>query len=665
MGLACMLVAPALLPLRAHAATGTAPPPAAEEISIASLGLPAQVVHGVSPSLDVRFPTPAADLSSAGSYLRVFFGHSSTVGPGATLETLVNGQKVDDVALTASTASGAVFVVEVPSAVLHADRPNLAEFNFALGTAPPQAGDLFGRVAAETALHYQLAPEAGTIAAYPYSLLGGSLFGALADVPLGVVIPTAPHDQELSAALRLVADTSRRLRGATLHTTLVSSDQHSWLQSARSPVLLVGRLTAIPDSDTVLQAAGFTRSDGEWTIPGGSAPATADDGILAAVVSPWDGHSPLLLVSGGSDEGVARAAAAVLRSPQAFPDHAGVVTGPTTGGAGAPDAGTGSLLPDQLSIQGPGDHVLALGLPVAATAAPFPASLHLTLSVSPTAAGLATWPDVTLEVGGRMVAQPPSFLGIGATASRVLDMRPALRPGMNGVMLNLRLPDAAGAVHADATLVNPRPLPAQTTASTLGQLPSPFLDGRGDAVATVALADLRPTTVGAAVTAMAALGSRAVVAPAALSVVVLGRDKQLPRATTGVLVVGGPAGEPLRLRSGVARSEAVSPPTAAADGRAGWIVEAVLSGGVPALWVGGSPSMLATTAAALSNPSLGGRAAVVRPDAPVPALTGARPASSFEPLTTGVARLLPLLAGAVLLGLVALTMGLQRKRAAR
>ena len=665
--LASVLLAPALLPLRVPAATTLPPPPAAaEEISLASLGFAAQVVHGPGPSLDIRFPPPAASLADSGSYLRVFYGHSAPVGLGSDVRVLVNGQLLDNVPLTEATAQGAVFVLEVPPVALHLDRANLVEFDFSVlaPTAWPDGPDLYGLVGAQTALHYRLRADGDTIEAYPYSLLGGSLFGSLADVPLGVVLRSAPDDQELAAALRMVADASRRLRGARLRATVVSEGQESWLQSARSPALIVGRVSGLPGAATLLRAAGFTSSPGGWTAPGATAPTAADAGIIAAVVSPWDGRSPMLLVTGNSDTGVARAAAAVLDSRQRVTGHEAVVSGLVGGGpADPPDLPLRTLLPEQLAVHGAGDHRLAVGVPLPAIAEPFAATVRLTASIAQSAAGGVDSPEVTLAVGGHAVGGPFNVLAPSLAATRELDIRGQLRPGMNAVTLNLRnTSEDVGTVRLATDLSNFQPLPAPGASSTFAQLPDPFLGAPGHTGPAVALSDLRPTTLAGAVAVMAALGSRAIVAPAPLSVLVLGTDQQVPRGANSVIVIGGRAGEALRLHSGAFRGEVLSPPTSADDAGSGWISEVRLPAGVSALWVGGDPVLLAATGRALANPTLRGQLAIVRPGGEPRSLLAVSPGSGIELLPLRLAYLLPMMAGVVLLGLLALEAARQWRR---
>lgn len=662
--LASVVLLPILAPLGVQAAPNIVPPPAtAEEISLASLGFGSQVIRGPSPSLDVRFPAPVAALATSGSYLRIFFGHSPLVSTGSHLQVRVNGQLLDDVALTDSTAAGSVFVLEVPSVALHRDQPNLVEFDFSLVAAVPSAGpDLFGRVDADTALHVQLAAAAGTIEAYPYSLLGGSLVGSLGKVELGAVIPSAPDDQELAAALRLVADAGRRLRGATVHVSVVSEAQGSWLRSGRSPALLIGRVADLPGSASVLGAAGFTSAAGRWTAPGATAPIPAEDGIIAAVISPWDSRSPLLLVTGATDSAVARAAAAVVDSQQNIAGHAAVVSAVASGPPiGPPDVPWRTLLPGEVAIRGAGDHVIVFAVPMPTVAASFPTAARLTLTIGGSAGAPVKVPDITVDVDGHAARALAALGGAGAADVRDLDIRPELQPGLNTVTLDLRLPEGAGEVLLDTALSDLQARRSPSVASTLDQLPAPFLDASAGTLPTVALADLRPTTIAGALSAMAQLGARAVVAPAPLSVVTLGRDPQLPRQVSSVIVIGGPAGESLRLRSGAFRTDVISPPATVAGGRLGWIAEVLLTAGMPALWVGGDPQTLVATAMALANPGLRGQLAIVQPDGQPRNLLAAGPGSAAEPVTIGMARLLPLLIGAPLMVLTGLQIRRRRK----
>jgi len=105
-------------------------------------------------------------------------------------------------------------------------------------------------------------------------------------------MPAAPDDHELGGALRLVADAARRLRAAWVRTSLVMAGQDAWLQGGGSAALVVARLSELPGATRLLPAAGFTSSARGWAAPGASSPVPRDDGIVAAVLSPWDGRSP-------------------------------------------------------------------------------------------------------------------------------------------------------------------------------------------------------------------------------------------------------------------------------------------------------------------------------------------------------------------------------------
>src|ERR1700694_5231418 len=136
-----------LLPTQTVAAAPS-PSTVAQEVSLASLGLATQTVHGFAASVAVAFPPPASALAATGSYLRVFFSHSPLASSGSSLHVRANGEEVTAATLMPSTAAGSVFVAALSESALNTDAPNLIEFVFFLIAGDPAAASaLFGRVA--------------------------------------------------------------------------------------------------------------------------------------------------------------------------------------------------------------------------------------------------------------------------------------------------------------------------------------------------------------------------------------------------------------------------------------------------------------------------------------------------------------------------------------
>ncbi len=419
---------------RPAASAAASPAHAAQEFSLGSLGVAAQTLHGIAPSLTVSFPPPALGVAGSGSYLRVFFGHSSAAAAGSTLTVSAGRTRINAVPLSAGTAAGSVFLVPIPRPLLGNGGPTLTTFAFALHPVRGATADeLFGRLDADTAIHYELGAEVGTLEAHPFSLLGGLLAGSLAGTSLAVLLPAHPDPAELGAALRLVADSARLLRPAPLRLTVVEGGTSEALSREGSPALVVGRLAGLPGIDQLARAAGFTRSGGTWRAPGGRS-AGDDDGLLMAVVSPWDHSSPLVVVTGGSDAAVVKATDALLAEPRiGVAGHAAVVNRIPAAPVDLPAASLAPL-PGGVDLAGGGDQVIAFG---AAALTPEPLVLRLA-ATSPVSI------SARLNDGVEQVIDLPG-------ASNAVQLRTGTtRPGINGLVIDVRVP-AGVAVHLEAS----------------------------------------------------------------------------------------------------------------------------------------------------------------------------------------------------------------------
>ena len=600
----------------------------AEELTLDGLGMGSQAVvagHGV---IEVEFPPPAARLAASGSLVRVFFSHSPRLSDGSTMLLAVDDQPLASVPLTAGTADGGVVETRVPPSLLAADQPTRLQVGFDLHAAPgaPDA-DLYGRVDGQTLVHYELAAPGGVpgLEAYPYSLLA---VGA-ASPALGLVLPDRPTPSELAAGLRLLADVGRRAPSQRVRPQVVTTGQSAWLAAGGTGGLLVGLLDRVPSIARVLEGAGWRPAGGGWTSPEGRA-LRHEDGLVLATVSPFDHRTPLLVVTGGTDGALAKAAAG-LAAPGPLP-----LAGPyaiVTAASGASDSpGTSpprirltALGPSGLVGLGPGRYRVTQSFTAPAIDPDDVVQLELTV---PRLGGGAVSASVEAGVNGQQVAQ--SVLEIGGSRSvRVDDRFPGrlLRPGRNALSLDVRIgqqvpgatpapedPLALGRRAAEATLSLPSGGPH---AADLRLLPFPFFEGstRGPRVL---LGDTRAETLAAAGQAMVALGRRSTLPVPPLQV---SPARDWDGAGPGSLIVVGvpTAGGPLDVIGGalpiqIGGSGEVTLPGGRLVMPLGTLQEAQVPGGGSrqVLWLAGSGgTMLSGAADALSDPRLDGPIAVV------------------------------------------------------
>lgn len=604
-------LAQALLP-RLVLAEDTPPAPV-QELSLDGLGVGSQAVFGSDGISEVYFPPPAAGLAGSGSFVRLFFAHSPNLGSGSGAVIAVNGQPLTTVQLTNGTAAGGVMEVRTPPSILTQQAPNRLEVRFMLHSAaqpPPAATDLYGRLDGQTMIHYQLAAPAGGrpagLETYPFSLLGG----LSADQTLGVVLPSSPNREELGTAFRLLADVGRRASPQRPIPRLVLSDQLRWLTSGGHPALIAGRVDRLP-SPALLDAAGWRHTDRGWTGPGGQL-LGSDDGLVATVTSPWDHRSPLLLVSGASDSGLARAAAALVGvSAVPLGGQSAVVSRSESEAARVPQSITLNLAaPRALAPSAAGRYRASMGF-VAPPVDPEAGSL-LQLRVP----SLKGAPAAPTAVEAMLNGQRIGGAALDPAASQARQLRfsfPArlLRAGSNAMTLEFQLgaprgqaPPEAGSAAADDILTGSLVLPAPaSTAADLRSLPYPFFQGTGGRTTAVVATDGESTTLDGAALALLALGSRSAAPPPHL-LAAIGRS--VPAHDSDLIVVGAPSsgGELARLASSLPFK-----PTGSVGSVQELSGSSIASGRV--LWIGGGPDTLHAAAAAVADGQLTGQAVSV------------------------------------------------------
>jgi hypothetical protein len=652
-----------------HPAAAEVAPPVGQEVTLDGLGIGSQTVYGARGATEVTFPAPASQLSPAGNYVRVFFSHSLDAAAGSSMLIAVNGQPLLAVPLTGATAGGGVVETRIPTALLEPRDTNRLQVRFTL-SGP--ATTLYGRIDGPTAMHYELAaPPAGQpdLGQYPYSLLAT---GA-ASPGLGLVLPVTPDARDLGAALRVLADLGRRAASQHVRPQVVTSDQVTWLRAGGTGAVLVGRLGGLPAAPPILEGAGWKRSAGGWTSPGGSE-VGQDQGLLLVAISPWDHRTPLLLVTGGTAAAVDRAAAALIGGGGALTGPSVIVSDAAPNGPVPPARilQVGVLSPRDLASFGAGRYRATVGFSVPPVAPSDTAVMVLTVPALGAAVASAS---VEADVNGSWVAAADLDAG-GARPSRIVASVPGrlLRPGRNALSLEFRVdggttpvqPTQApfstlGAEAATAALSLPDPSPA---AGDLRLLPYPFLEGTSSLQ--VVLADRAPSTLGAAAQAVLALGSRSTQAPPTLRVafasgwdgsgdddlLVIGRPPagsaleaigaQLPvvfEESGDVTMGSGGSGGRVRVRSSVGAVEEVR----TSDGL-----------GRQVLWVSGTGAdVLLSAAAALYDPTLSGTAVVVDAAGRLSAAGGGT-GGPFTGLGPGTAQVAGALAALLILAVVGL-----------
>jgi hypothetical protein len=611
------------------ASAAAAPNPAggaADDISLANLGIATQTVRGPDASVAVLFPPPGRDLANTGSFIRVTFEHSVDAGPGATLDIAVNGHRLTSVPMTEETATGSVIEVPTPGTDLFPDQPNLFEARFSFPAHREGTGSSasvpFGRIDGETLVHYQLRDPAATLAAYPFSLATGDPRSPLR---LGLVVPTAPTGGEVSAAFRLAADVGARLWTRPVVPDVVAARQQAWLEAGAGPALVVGRIDRLALIPSLLARAGLRRTHGTWTVTGSGQAAGPEDGVLAELAPSASLSQPVIVVTGASDAAVERAAAALVAAPEGVPvGGVALVRRPPRPTRLRP---SGPITVRQ-ALRGGGEDHLAIPVPAASAPGGQGRTLRLAMSAPDGGCGRAS---ASIDVDGRRAASATLSANSSAPALQL----PAGLLGNRPNVVLLRVSCSAG---QEATPVAPvelsatmgpatEPAPAGTPPG-LQWLPYPFL-GAGSAPLTVVLGRGDGPTLEAGARTLVWLARLAPDRPPPrLTVTTPVRGRTTAVAASNLLIVGHPAagGSPVSsLELGIGDLEVVGVPAArdldcpevgqaSGPGGRGSLQEVALPGrDQRVLWVDGEGAALAAAAAALHDRGLHGGLALTGP----------------------------------------------------
>jgi len=653
-----VLLASLALPVRAVSADSGTPPPV-EEMTLDSLGLGAQTVYGPSGVMEIYFPAPVARLASSGSFVRLFFSYSSNLVDGSGAVITMNGQPLplhNPVPLSNSTAPGGLTEYPVGPDVLSDQTTNRLRIQFTMRSSAqptPSPNDLFGRLDGRTLIHYQLASPGGGrpagLETYPFSLLPTSE----QDTTLGVVVPNQPDPEEAGSALRVLADLGYRAGLRRPNATLVSEDGAGWLAAGGRPAVVLGRFDRLPPQ--VQAASGWKPGDRGLTGPGGRT-AAQDDGVVAALISPWDHVTPLVVATGANDTALAKAAAALVGSSRVPLSSDSVVAGKAETDPPAPiqSVPINVSSPQDLGATRPSRYRSSLAF--AAPPVDSEATTQLELHVPPFRGSSLKPNFLAAELNGQRVGG--TAIDPNGSDGRNLEFDfpgRMLRAGNNALTIDYQFqtpgPQAVAGGTASAgnnvtgSLTLPRP-PFQS--SDLRSLPYPFFENSSTHRTMVAVTDATSATLGAAGDVMLSLGTRSAATPPRVDMVV--QPRTLP-ASSDAIVVGVPpaSGDLARL------ARTLPLPVAESIGSLQQISDP--GGGRLVLWVGGGKDTLGAAARALAD-ELRGQAVTVDGSGHIRAAPVAAAPATTRIASIGLPKLLAVLAGVLL----ALTLGLQLVR---
>jgi len=402
---------------------------------------------------------------------------------------------------------------------------------------------------------------------------------------------------ETTSALRIFAELGRRTATQAVRLKVIAPSELAAPNTEGAGVVVIGRLDHLPAAQRVLAAAGWHSAPDGWTAPDGKL-AKADDGLLVTAVSPWDGRTTVLLVSGATDAALAKAASALVDRATAPLAGAYAIVSAAPHSASAAASRT-------VQVVGPDAAGMAIGRGRAyetdlSFVAP-PVARDQTAVVSVAVPPLDASARATVAVNGTAITSGALNRGRSTTLTANVPGQ-LIRPGRNSLAVAVQSEPGSGSAGAGGALTASVRLPTLPSKATdLGLLPSPFIGGQPEAVRFL-LADVSPGTLTAAAQAAVALGYRSSASPGMFETALL-VDPNASAGAANLIVVGSwEAGAPL---AGLARGLPQGP------AGAGEVAETT-SGQRTVLWLMGSgDAPLRRAVAALYGLDLSGMVATV------------------------------------------------------
>ncbi len=262
-------------------------------------------LQGTHGQRGVDFPLPRSWELTADPVLHIEFAHSAALLPHRShLTVLVNGHPIGTERLDADSVSDGAFDVRLPRSLLQ-------DYNTVVFSAVQHYTDdcedpfdpaLWTRIARRSTLSvpYRRRPIVDGLEAWPFPIIDGRGIGP---VQLTPVLAGAPTPETTRAA----GEVALALGRLASYRTVQVAPAVARLENARTAAIIVGSVAETPAVEALL---------GPLTL-------SASDGIVAVVPNPSDPSLPILIVSGGGPEGVARAAQALTGQ-----DREPVLSGP-------------------------------------------------------------------------------------------------------------------------------------------------------------------------------------------------------------------------------------------------------------------------------------------------------------------------------------------------
>lgn len=250
-------------------------------------------LQGVSAIDTVYFSKPRAWTLTQDPVLNLKFGHSSELlEDRSSLTIRINDQEIASVALGAFNANNGELKVRIPTHMVQDYNALTLVVNqhYTRDCEDPFDPSLWTRVSNESTINFNYTSEiiSGNLKDFPYPFYDKQAYGP---VPLTLVQGGTISKESVDAAGLLAFAFGRYAdyRGVALRPPVTR------VEDARSPALLIGTLSELPNITSLLRGLEVS----------------GDEGIVAVVPNPADNTLPVLVVSGRTPQGVRNAALAI------------------------------------------------------------------------------------------------------------------------------------------------------------------------------------------------------------------------------------------------------------------------------------------------------------------------------------------------------------------
>jgi len=277
---------------------------------------------GHLPTLDIWFPGFGDYELGEGSYLSLAFDHSPLVRAGdSTITVEINDVPVSSLLLDGDNAKRSVWNVALPKDRLRQDINHvILKYYMRLRDGECIWDDdtaLYSTVYGDSYIHYEYLVPRKFISLPPPDLSRFPEPFLRVTSPAGrvaVIVPDQASASDFSAAASVVARFGQLAGSKPLTATLYLASQVDRDIKMQQDLVVIGQ----PGANPVLREIGTSLplKQDQQNVQGGyvdesGSPIDQDAGVIQEIISPWDQRFAVLVVSGGSDEGVRRAARAV------------------------------------------------------------------------------------------------------------------------------------------------------------------------------------------------------------------------------------------------------------------------------------------------------------------------------------------------------------------